>query len=372
MIRQTHPAIATLNDLANRGAHRPVVKTLSSRPRQYEAQCACGWKSTVRNFYTEMLRHAEATLPALATTKSETGAEHRDAPTTTSAANGVRAAGGLTANSHSREQIGGTMPDVRTNTDFRDRYRELEARMKALAEADGDVFLPNLEPAGPVEYVFICMEPSLGRWAGSAYEAKAKVEAGFPDIHPFTLHFCIRQYLCGPTERYYITDLSKGAMLVGHAKADRTRRYDRWYRLLFEELELVARPGAHIFAVGRDVENYLRGRKFARWASSSVLHYSDQAVVHRKAAVVGHEEEFEQFRRSVSFENVLAKWQDVLNEWVPKTFHDEELSRVARMRQLSESDLQLLFTYKRAFETARQQAASAAIFEVGGRSAETP
>ena len=51
--------------------------------------------------------------------------------------------------------------------------------MKVLAEADGDVFLPNPEPLGPVEYVFVCMEPSLGRWARSLDEARSKVEAGF-------------------------------------------------------------------------------------------------------------------------------------------------------------------------------------------------
>jgi hypothetical protein len=30
--------------------------------------------------------------------------------------------------------------------------------MKALAEDDGDVFLPNPEPLGTVQYVLICME----------------------------------------------------------------------------------------------------------------------------------------------------------------------------------------------------------------------
>lgn len=33
---------------------------------------------------------------------------------------------------------------------FRAAYQELEARMKGLAEADGEVFLPNPAPAGPV------------------------------------------------------------------------------------------------------------------------------------------------------------------------------------------------------------------------------
>ena len=115
---------------------------------------------------------------------------------------------------------------------FRAAYRKLEARMKGLAKADGDVFLPNPEPLRPVEYIFVCMEPSLGRWARSANEARAKVEAGFRNflssIEDFILHFCIQQYLCEPTQRYHITDLSKGAMLVARAGVARTQRYDRW------------------------------------------------------------------------------------------------------------------------------------------------
>jgi len=67
---------------------------------------------------------------------------------------------------------------------FREAYRELEARMKVLADTDGDVFLPNPEPIGPVEYVFVWMEPSLGRWARSLDEARSKVEAGFRTSSP--------------------------------------------------------------------------------------------------------------------------------------------------------------------------------------------
>lgn len=66
----------------------------------------------------------------------------------------------------------------------------------------------------------------------------------------FILHFCIRQYLRGPTERYHTTDWSKGAMLVKRAGVARTDRYDRWYGLLVDEMNLVATPGAGMFAVG--------------------------------------------------------------------------------------------------------------------------
>jgi hypothetical protein len=64
---------------------------------------------------------------------------------------------------------------------FQVAYRELEQRMKARAEADGDVFVPSAEPDEPVSYVLICMEPSFS-WARSAEEGRRKVERGFPKL----------------------------------------------------------------------------------------------------------------------------------------------------------------------------------------------
>lgn len=224
--------------------------------------------------------------------------------------------------------------------------------MKARAEADGDVFLPNPEPLGPVEYVFVCMEPSLGRWARSPDEAKAKVEAGFRNfvssVEDFILHFCITQYLCEPTERYHITDLSKGAMLVERARIERSPRYDRWYGLLLEELDLVAKPGAGIFAVGNAVAQHLTRRQFPR-PVTRVIHYSGQAGRARAAAIAGHKDDFEKFRNSVSLELLLATAKDVLNESVPANLRDETLARLAGSR-LTISRKQLIFNYKLAFE----------------------
>ena len=224
--------------------------------------------------------------------------------------------------------------------------------MKALAEADGDVFLPNPEPLGPVEYVFVCMEPSVGRWARSPEEARAKVHAGFRNfvfsIEDFILHFCINHYLCEATERYHITDLSKGAMLVERASIARAQRYERWYGLLVEEVDLVAAPRAGIFAVGKDVAKHLTQRAFPR-PFTTVIHYSGQAAVARAAGIVGHEASFEQFRSSISLELVLATAEEVLDASVPTRFRDETLARLART-ELSVSRQQLTFNYKLAFE----------------------
>ena len=244
---------------------------------------------------------------------------------------------------------------------FRTTYRALEARMQTLAEAEGDFFLPNPEPEGPVQYVLICMEPSLGRWARSADEARTRVEAGFRNflysLEDFILHFCARRYLCGPAQHYHVTDLSKGAMLVNRAGLGRVARYDRWYALLQDEIDLVATPHAGIIAVGNDVAQHLERRGFPR-PFTRVLHYSGQAGRARHDGIVGREASFEAFRDSVSLHDLIATAEAVLTEArVPVTIRDEALSGVARS-QLTTSRLELLFIYKVAFEAIRDTRSS--------------
>ena len=245
---------------------------------------------------------------------------------------------------------------MRSDTDFGAAYRELEARMQRRAEEDGDVFLPNPAPVGPADYVFVCMEPSLGRWARSTDEAKVKVDAGFRNflssIEDFILHFCIREYLCAPTQRYHITDLSKGAMLVAHAGVARSQRYDRWYELLVEELDLVATSGAGIIAVGNAVAHHLKRRAFPK-PFTTVIHYSGLAARARAAGIVGHEDGFAALTPSLSLKRVLATAEEVLiASAVPARLRDETLARLATS-QLSESWQQLIFTYKLAFAALR-------------------
>ena len=237
-----------------------------------------------------------------------------------------------------------------TDGDFQTAYSALEDQMKALAEAQGDVFLPNPRPASPVQYVLVAMEPSLG--GRSPDEVRAMVRAGarnfVSSMEDFILHLAARRYLCRPTERYHVTDLAKGAMPVRRAQAQ-GRRYDAWLPLLRAELDLVSAPGARVIAVGAAVHGYLErvglGRPLAR-----VLHYSGQAARARAAAIKGHEEGFRAFRDSVSLADVLGTAGDVLaTAGVPPAIRDETLCRV-RTGRLTTSRQQLLFHYKTAFE----------------------
>lgn len=244
---------------------------------------------------------------------------------------------------------------MRIDGSFHTAYRDLEERMKTLAEADGNVYLPNLEPLGPVDYVLICMEPSLKGWAQSVKDAKAKVNEGFRNflagIEPTLLHLSVRRFLCEGGQSYHITDISKGAMPVTDAVYDRTKRYDRWYPLLLEEIRLVA-PNGGIVAVGNKVSQYLKRRGFQR-PFTRVIHYSGQAGAARRAGIVGREDSFQAFRDSVSLENVVDTAESVFKEAnAPDNFRDETVSLLKR-RKLTTSRRQLIFNYKVAFESIR-------------------
>jgi len=241
-------------------------------------------------------------------------------------------------------------------TEFSSAYRDLDQRMKALAESDGDVYLPNPEPSGTVAYVFVCMEPSLGGWARSAEEARAKVDSGFRNflagIDPMLLHFAARRFLCAPGQRYHITDFSKGAMLVKHAGTARNDRYEKWYALLREEIDLIAAPGASVIAVGKVVADHLRRYRFDRRVTP-VIHYSPLASPARAARLQGHEEQFREFARSISTEDILASAREVLAESkVPPEISAGALSIVRRSR-LSESQRKLIYCYKLAFDALK-------------------
>jgi len=228
--------------------------------------------------------------------------------------------------------------------------------MKVLAESDGHVYLPNPEPRTRVNYILISMEPSLGHWARSVAEARVRVASGFrnflSDIEPMLLHFSVRRFLCEQGQHYHITDFSKGAMLVKQASAARGARYERWYGLLKEEIDLIAAPGARVIAVGNAVAEHLTLREFPR-EITTVIHYSPLASRARTARLVGHEARFRNFASSLSLEDVLNTARAVLEESkVPQDIYNEAFSRLART-QLTESRRKLVYSYKLDFEAIK-------------------
>jgi hypothetical protein len=140
-------------------------------------------------------------------------------------------------------------------------------------------------------------------------------------------------------------------MLVDRAGVAREKRYDRWYTLLQEEIDLVA-PNACTVAVGTKVYQYLKRRGFRR-RFTRVIHYSGQAGSARSAGIVGREDAFGAFKDSVSHDDLFAAAQDVLaSARVPAKIRDETLSRLKRFA-LTISRQRLIFNYKVAFERIR-------------------
>ena len=186
---------------------------------------------------------------------------------------------------------------------FSERVRDLERGFGRMAERDGDVYLPNFTPAGPVDYVIIGMEPSLGTWASSPGDARARIAAGFRNfmwsLEDFILHMSAREYLCEPGQTYHVTDISKGAMFVKRANLDRAARYARWFGLLVQEIELVAKPHAKMIAVGKTVHQNLRALGFAR-PLDPIVHYSGQAGRARRVGVAGQDGALRAFASTVT------------------------------------------------------------------------
>ena len=238
-------------------------------------------------------------------------------------------------------------PDHPGRSSFHDRYRVLEDQFRAQAEADGAVYVPNVEPLCPVSYVFLTMEPSHS-WAVNPDDARAKVARGFRnfarDDGPLLLQHAIRRYL---TDSYHLTDLSKGAMWVADADAEREARYERWHPRLLAELALVG-PDAPVYAVGGPVAEHLQAYGIPIVGNRSLLHYSGQGSRHRMRAVQGREPEFDAFCATVTRTDILDTAEAIYGR-MPAWVSDPAI-RYAQRMELTRSRLALLFTYKLAFE----------------------
>jgi hypothetical protein len=239
---------------------------------------------------------------------------------------------------------------------FAAQIRDLEDRFSARAAADGDVYLPNFTPLEPVDAVLIGMEPSLGRWARTAEEARQKVDAGFRNFmwspEDFILHHAARRSLCSPGWTYNITDISKGAMLVQKAPIDRRARYARWGDLLDEELRLIAKPGAHLIAIGQDVRDFLIRRGLGRNVTS-IVHYSPLASAARNAEVLGREAAFREFSANLSIQDLIEVAGELMRgNSVPATVSADAIGRL-RKATFSESRKKLAFIYSTVFSQIR-------------------
>ena len=122
---------------------------------------------------------------------------------------------------------------------FEEAYKQLEEKFKQRVVKDYNqfefesVFLPNVAPKGPVDYILIAMEPSLKGWAEDIPDAREKITKGFRNFcGVWLLHFSISKFLCRDKETYYLTDLAKGAMEANSKGAGSKDKYNEWFPLL--------------------------------------------------------------------------------------------------------------------------------------------
>ncbi|MDO8751133.1 MAG: hypothetical protein Q7K03_08325 [Dehalococcoidia bacterium] len=245
-----------------------------------------------------------------------------------------------------------------TVSSFSDNYAALEGYFREQAKQDGDcsIFLPNVSPSGPVDFIFIGMEPSLRSWARSLKDAQDQIDAGFRDflfsLEDFILHFCIRRFLCEKGQTYHLTNIGKAAMTVGHASQDREARWHRWYPLLQEEIDLVRKPNVKIFAIGTEVSRFLKKNSFApQWAT--LLHHSKQASKYRMKTILGREHQFKDFAATISLDGVVEVAKEVMVEAkMPDLMFKRNLSRI-RQSCLTTSRKALIWAYKEEFKKSR-------------------
>ena len=223
---------------------------------------------------------------------------------------------------------------------FAEAFESLEREFVARVEEDNrkfeeevaegkyrGIYLPNVRPDSPVDYVLVGMEPSRG-WAKDSFDACKGMARGFRNYFGVEiLHFPIEKYLLRDGETYYLTDLAKGSLLTKSPDAGNAKKYSAWYPLLEKELELVAKPDARVIAIGSKVEGLLKKKNLCgRVYAGSIPHYSTQAAVQGGPKLIGtRKEEYKKFAESLE----CSRWTN----WEKK----------------------LLFGYKLRFERIRDQ-----------------
>jgi hypothetical protein len=137
-----------------------------------------------------------------------------------------------------------------------------------------------------------------------------------------------------------------------HLLAIRRARYARWAVLLEEEIQLIAKPGAHIVAIGWDVYRFLERNGFDRDVMR-IMHYSPQASSARNSAVMGQEVEFGAFAERLTMQDIVDVAAEIMQEnSISAAMSSETIARLGKAT-LSESRKKLAFSYKTEFTKLR-------------------
>lgn len=215
-------------------------------------------------------------------------------------------------------------------------------------------YIPNIMPKKKVKYIFITMEPSFGRWAKDETNASQMLKRGFRNflwsIEDFLFQYAISTYL---STSFYITDISKIAMLVSNAEKMRDKLYPQWINHLKEELEVFGRNDYRLFFVGNKVSQQLSSVFQSNQVAGTVLHYSSQAGTKRKELPSSLPEDYATFKKQKcpSVEDLQNFTKRLLQESnMDENLKNDTTKRLFTKKNiLSESRIMLLFSYYVAF-----------------------
>ena len=241
-------------------------------------------------------------------------------------------------------------------------YRNLEEKFKEQVRRNNEAgfchahYLPNLEPKGKVDFVFVAMEPALHHEESlhnpancQCIDSESRNFIG--SIGDFILHHCIRQFLCkaGNGKTYHITDMAKGQMYAGCARRLRNERWEKWYCLLEKELELVAEEEAPVIAIGKNVGNFLEAKKLKSYRGS-IVHYSPAAGRAQRWYADEYPDCFNRFRDTVTASDLAKTVRDVLEGESNVPSAEFKIKELRLHRPLREHKKKLMFSYKQSFK----------------------
>ncbi|MDD5591588.1 MAG: hypothetical protein PHY18_06685 [Dehalococcoidales bacterium] len=252
---------------------------------------------------------------------------------------------------------------VSSESQFRQNYSSLIKKFRNHAKSEGTFYLPNpIVPKERADYILIGMEPSFGRWAkGKNPVERSKVAQGFLNkgfknfaftIEDFIMHYCTRTYLCSESETYYVTDLSKGAMLTKDAGKNRSTRYLSWYPLLLDEIKSISKKRVKLIALGKSVYDFLMKQKCRVKTGCNlyyVPHYSNQASWVWNKFISNNAYERNEFFSKLDVNRILEVANNILKK-CNMDYSLEEKIYAALPKQLTESKKKLILTYKTCFE----------------------
>lgn len=213
------------------------------------------------------------------------------------------------------------------------------------------VYLPNFMPDQEVDYIFVAMEPSFGKWS-SVSQANNLINLGFRNFmlskEDFLLHFAINNYL---SSKYHITDVSKLAMKIKDAGDVRDVMYDHWLPYLESEIDVLSSKSCKIISIGAKPSNELK-KIFTTRYIYKIIHFSGAARGAREKYYERNIPRFSQFISEFNKEEVLIFSETFLKKKITNITVQDFIYKSGFMNlvNINDSDLKLLFSYKMEFE----------------------